>query len=293
MTQPMIEQKLERAGETAVDVGPFIASPRLLAAAYRAYFRKTFAVQLQYRASLLIWLIGTVLEPVIYLVVWTTVADASGGSVNGYTAGDFAAYYIVIMIVDHLTFTWIMWEYDYRIRMGELSPMLLRPIHPIHEDIADNLTYKVLTMLVLIPATVLLIFLFNPQFTTNWWSILAFIPALLLAFMMRFLLGWSLAMIAFWTTRISALNDTFFITELFLSGRIAPLDVLPGGLQTVANLLPFKWALSFPVELLLGRLTPREALIGFGMQLLWLGISFLFMRMIWQAGIRKYAAFGS
>ena len=293
MTQPMIEQKLERAGETAVDVGPFIASPRLLAAAYRAYFRKTFAVQLQYRASLLIWLIGTVLEPVIYLVVWTTVANASGGSVNGYTAGDFAAYYIVIMIVDHLTFTWIMWEYDYRIRMGELSPMLLRPIHPIHEDIADNLTYKVLTMLVLIPATVLLILLFNPQFTTNWLSILAFIPALLLAFMMRFLLGWSLAMIAFWTTRISALNDTFFITELFLSGRIAPLDVLPGGLQTVANLLPFKWALSFPVELLLGRLTPREALIGFGMQLLWLGISFLLMRTIWRAGIRKYAAFGS
>jgi ABC-2 type transport system permease protein len=268
-------------------------SPLVLLKAYRAYFRKTFAVQLQYRASLAIWLIGSILEPTIYLVVWSTVAQASGGSVGGFTAGDFAAYYIVMMFVDHLTFTWIMWEYDYRIRMGQLSTMLLRPIHPIHEDIADNLTYKVLTLIVLLPVAGLLIWLFQPTLDTNLWAVAAFVPALLLSFLVRFLLGWSLAMIAFWTTRISALNGSFFVVELFLSGRIAPLDVLPAGLRTVAGFLPFRWNLSFPVELMLGRLTPQETMIGLGMQLLWLGISLLLMRFIWRAGVRKYAAFGS
>ncbi len=267
-------------------------SPLILAQAYRAYFKKTFAVQLQYRASLLIWLISTVLEPLIYLVVWSTVAEASGGSVGGFTPGDFAAYYIAFMIIDHLTFTWIMWEYDYRIRMGQLSTMLLRPIHPIHEDIADNITYKVLTLVVLVPVTGLLIWLFSPAFNTQPWAVAAFIPALLLSFLVRFMLGWSLAMIAFWTTRTAALNNSFYVLELFLSGRIAPLAVLPTGLQTMAMLLPFRWALAFPVELLLGRLTAGEALVGFGMQALWLTICLIFMRLIWQAGVRKYAAFG-
>jgi len=267
-------------------------SPRVLLQAYRAYFRKTFAVQLQYRASLLIWLIGSILEPVIYLVVWTTVAEASGGSVGGYSAGDFAAYYIVLMVVDHLTFTWVMWEYDYRIRLGQMSAMLLRPIHPVHEDIADNITYKVLTLFVMIPVVLLLIWLFNPVFNTTLWAVAAFIPALALSFFVRFMLGWSLAMTAFWTTRINALNNSFFVISLFFSGRIAPLDVLPEGLQTVANLFPFRWTLAFPVELFLGRLTPQEALVGLGMQVLWLVICLVGMQLIWRAGIRKYAAFG-
>ena len=53
-----------------------------------------------------IWLIGMIIEPVMYLVVWQTVASGEGGSVGGYTMGDFAAYYITLMVVTHLTFTW-------------------------------------------------------------------------------------------------------------------------------------------------------------------------------------------
>ena len=32
-----------------------------------------------------------VAEPVIYLVVWSTIARQQGGSIDGYTAGTFAA----------------------------------------------------------------------------------------------------------------------------------------------------------------------------------------------------------
>ena len=88
------------------------------------------AVNLQYRAANLIWLIGAVLEPVIYLAVWDTVAKAQGGSVEGFTTSDFAAYFIALMVVDRLTFTWIMWEYEFMIREGTLARRLMRPLHP-------------------------------------------------------------------------------------------------------------------------------------------------------------------
>jgi ABC-type uncharacterized transport system permease subunit len=58
---------------------------------YRQLIYTSLAAMLQYRVALLIWLIGQVLGPVIYLVVWSTVSVASGGSAGGYTRGDFAA----------------------------------------------------------------------------------------------------------------------------------------------------------------------------------------------------------
>jgi ABC-2 type transport system permease protein len=234
-----------------------------------------------------------VLEPIIYLVVWTTVAASSGGRVGGYTGGDFAAYFIVLMVVNHLTFTWIFWEFEWRIRQGMFSPLLLRPIHPIHNDIAANLAFKLLTLAVIVPTTVALVLLFDPVFEPPAWAVAAFVPALLLAFALRFLVEWTLAMAAFWMTRVSALNQMYHVALLFLSGQIAPLSLLPEWLQALATLLPFRWMVAFPGELLLGRLSPEEALAGFAAQGIWIGLAFGLLTMVWRAGIRRYSAVGA
>ena len=89
---------------------------------YRAQFKTTIASQLQYRGALVIWIIGLILQPVIYLSVWSTVATSQGGSVDGFTARDFAAYYLTALVVSQASFTWIMWEMEYWIRQGNLSP---------------------------------------------------------------------------------------------------------------------------------------------------------------------------
>src|SRR5512140_1493523 len=96
----------------------------------------------QYRASLVIWTIGQIIEPLVYLIVWSTVASSSGGNVGNFTAADFAAYFIVLMVVNQVTYTWIMYEFEYRVRHGTFSTSLLKPVHPIHSDIADNVTSK-------------------------------------------------------------------------------------------------------------------------------------------------------
>ena len=260
---------------------------------YRAHFRTSIALQFQYRVSLIIWLISTVLEPVIYLVVWSTVARARGGSAGGFTVADFAAYYIIMMLVDYATFTWHMWEYDYRIREGLLSPLLLRPLHPIHGDIAENVAYKVLLVVVIVPTAALLALIFQPALDPPLWALLLFVPAAFLSFLIRFLTGWALAMAAFWTTRIAAVNQMFNVAELFFSGRLAPLSLLPGVLPAIAAVLPFRWTLAFPVELAMGRPSPREAMFGLGVQLIWTALSYILLRRIWRAGVRRYAAFGA
>ncbi len=266
---------------------------RDLAALYIQQFKTTFASMLQYRASLFIWMIGQVLEPLIYLVVWSTVSASSGGSVGDYTAAGFAAYYIVFMLVNQMTYTWIMYEYEYRIREGLLSPALLRPVHPIHADVADNVSSKLVTLPVMLLIALGLALLFKPSANPQLWSILLFIPAIFLAFLLRFLVEWSLAQAAFWTTRVGAINQVYFVLLLFLSGQIAPLTLFPRPIQVLAAVLPFQWMVGFPVELVLGRLTPLQALTGIGAQVIWLGISLVLVRVVWRAGVRIYSAVGA
>jgi ABC-2 type transport system permease protein len=260
---------------------------------YRAQFKATIALQLQYRVMLTIWLVWTILEPVIYLVVWSTVARSTGGQIGGYTPTDFAAYYLLAMWVTQLTFTWLMWEFEFRIRHGQFSPKLLRPIHPIHADIAENVTYKLLTAFVLVPVTALLVYLFEPTAATTLADVLLFLPALLLAFVLRFVSGWTLALAAFWTTRVGAINHLYFTVQIFLSGQMVPLTVFPDWMQAATWLLPFRWMVAFPVELGLGRLDSRQVAVGFAMQLAWTAVSLLGMKVLWRSAIRRYTAVGA
>ncbi len=264
-----------------------------LPAIYMAQLKTSLALQFQYRASMGIWMISRVLEPLIYLVVWRTITRAQGGDVGGFGEGDFAAYFIILMLVNQATFTWIMFVYDYDIRSGQFNFKLLRPIHPIHADVAENIAYKILTLVILIPATFLLAWLFPPTFNTEPWHLIAGLFSVFLAFIGRFMMEWTLAMAALWTTRITAINQTYYVFFFFASGQLAPLDLMPGFIQTASFILPFRWQVAFPVELLLGRLSLQEMLFGFGMQIVWIVASYGILSLIWRAGIKQYSAVGS
>jgi ABC-2 type transport system permease protein len=260
---------------------------------YAALFRISLLENIQYRASGAIWMLGLVLEPLIFLVVWSTVAESRGAPVGGYDAAGFAAYYMTLLVSMHLTFTWVMHTFQFRIQMGGFSQELLRPMHPIHADVADNLAFKTVMSIVLLPALLVLWFAFNPAFEVTLRSAVLAVPALALAFVLRFLIEWTLALAAFWTTRVSAMNQMYFSASMFLSGRVAPLAVLPAWLQALAGGLPFYYAIAFPVEVFLGRLSDTEIVRGFALQLLWLAVAALIIRVVWRRAVARYGAVGS
>jgi len=266
---------------------------RRLANIYRAKFRTEIATQFAYRGALVIWLLGLVVEPTVSLVVWTTVARTQGGAVGGFTPGDFAAYFTVLMVVNQLTFTWHFWFFEWRVRNGEFSPLLLRPVHPIHNDIAENLTFKLLTFTIVAPVALLLVASFGATFHSEVWHLITFVPALVLAMTLRFLIEWTLAGAAFWITRTGALNQAYTVVLLFLAGLIAPLSLLPPAIQLIASILPFRWMVAFPVEVALGRTTAPDVLLGLAAQVAWIGIAAVILRLVWAAGTRRYSAVGA
>jgi ABC-2 type transport system permease protein len=53
---------------------------------YLAMMKLSLLNTFQYRLQMAFYMITNFAEPVIYLVVWSTIARAQGGQVGGYTA---------------------------------------------------------------------------------------------------------------------------------------------------------------------------------------------------------------
>ena len=80
----------------------------------------------------------------------------------------------------------------------------------------------------------------------------------------------------------------FFI----FSGYILPLELLPGWLWAVAQWLPFRFLLSFPVEVMLGLVDGPAMWRGFAVQWGYVAFFGVVCLRLWKAGLRRYAAYG-
>jgi len=104
------------------------------------------------------------------------------------------------------------------------------------------------------------------------------------------MLSWILGMASFWTTRAGPLFQLMFTAELLLSGRLVPLVLLPDWAQRLADVLPFKWTFGYPIDALIGQLPIGELLGGLVVQVLWIAVGAIGVRIVWRFAIKRYSA---
>jgi len=260
---------------------------------YGTTIRTQVQTQFQYRAAMYMYTLGMVAEPTIYLVVWSTIARSHGGAVDGVTPQAFAAYYIVWTLVRTMNIVFTPYGWEHRIREGQMSALLLKPFHPIHYDLAFFAGQKVLWVLMYLPIGVGLSFAFHPSLHPSAIEVLVFLVAIWGAYLIRSMFLWILGMFTFWTTRGSAIFETYILAELLLSGRLLPLTLMPHWTQTLAAWLPFKWTFYYPIETLVGNMSTASLLGGLGMQLLWTAIGATIVFFAWRFSVRHYSAVGN
>lgn len=261
---------------------------------YQRLWQVNWAEQWQYRANLVMYLLFWLVSPVVYLAVWTTIAH-SQGSVSGLTPNDFVTYYMTLLIVDQLTSEITIHIFAYKIQDGTLAGELIRPIHPmLTNTLVNNIAFKTLTLMALLPVWAVLWFLFQPDFSSvTWQGILLAVPAVILGFAVSFLLGAALICVAFWTTRIWALVEFYSALVVLFSGQFVPLQLMPGIIQQIARYLPFQLYKYFPIELILGRLSTADILFGYAIGVFWLVVAAVLFRWAWRRGLKQFSAVGA
>ena len=170
---------------------------------------------------------------------------------------------------------------------------LLRPLHPIHGDVAYFGGWKVAVIVMWIPLAIFLSWIFKPSLSPTLLQAVAFFFAIWGAFLIRTFNLSLLGMVTFWTTRVGALYELYFALELLLSGRLVPMSLMPPWVQQVAAYLPFQWTFYFPIQALVGDLSPQQLLYGLGMQAFWIVVGVIAVNIMWRFGIRRYSAVGN
>jgi ABC-2 type transport system permease protein len=118
--------------------------------------------------------------------------------------------------------------------------------------------------------------------------LLSLVGAWLLIYFMMVLVG----ALAFFVDSALGVFDLWIACHAIFSGYLVPLESLPAWIRGPANVLPFRFILGFPVELLVGLLDPataaRQLAVQWGYVLVLAGLALL----VWRAGVRRYQAFG-
>jgi len=264
-----------------------------LVSTYRALLLAGFQQMAQYRIQSLLWMLFAIIRPIIFLAAWVAIATAQGGSVAGYTVGDFAAYYVCLAWVSQLVMAWNSQEFEWEVNQGRLSAKLLRPLHPIHYSVVDNIVYKLTTLPVLAVILVAISVAFNAHYQTQLWHVLVFVPSVILAAALLFVFGYIIACLAFWATRMRTANTLWQRASFVFAGQIAPIALMPGWLQAMAYGLPFWYMQGAPTEILQGTATPERALSILAGQAVWLIVCCAVFRIVWLRGVRAYSAVGA
>ena len=124
-------------------------------------------------------------------------------------------------------------------------------------------------------------------------TLLLFALSLAGAWLITFFADYLLGMLGFWTSQSIAFVQAFFVLRMLFSGVLAPLAMFPSGIHAALQWLPFRYMLSFPVEVLTGRWVHPDLLHGFVVQWLWAGALLLATVLLWRRAMRAYGAVGA
>ncbi len=248
-----------------------------------------FAEALAYRGEVLIWILSTTM-PLIMYAMWSALAAES--PLGTFDEATFAAYFLSTLVVRQLSAAWVVWELNWTIRTGALSPLLLRPLHPLYHFALNNLgvlpfRFAVLTPVVIAAWAVLPELPFHLTATTLFLYAWTIFFAWVLTYAVQCMFG----VLALYTQQSLSFQDAWFGVWSLLSGYLIPLALVPG-LQRVANWLPFRAMGSLPTEIILGHLEGPALWQGLVAQMLWVAVILGAVQLVWRTALRRFEAFG-
>ncbi len=252
-----------------------------------AIMRQSFMDSMAYSASTFVWLAIAMLEILVPMIIWLS-ATPIGGSFGGFTKSQILTYYALMTFVGNFTFWWVHFGIAERVRSGDLSNLLLKPFSAIRYFILFQMGEKIFSFAMRLPIFLAVFYFFGQSINFSAFALLAMVTGSAVYLLICLIFS----MLAFYMTDLGGLISLFYFTVYLLSGELAPLTFYPDWFSKIALLLPFRYILSFPIEIFMNRLTQSELIYGFGVQLFWLVSLSILLKIFWKRALNTYQAYG-
>lgn len=254
-----------------------------------------FQRMLSYQFSVITYRIGEVAEVLVLVLMWTAIYSGGNGMVKGFTLNEMITYVLVGNLCAVAVRSFLPPFVARDIEEGRLSMFLVKPIPYIKYVFLNELGRIFLsTVLSLVSQLCVILFFLDRIFINTDWRYIGLILAMLLfAFIIELLIGFLIGTIAFWTEEVTGLQTTLERIKRFFSGGYFPISLLPVYLITASKYLPFQYSFFAPAQLYLKKVDLRQGLEGILIQIIWVVLLSLIVRVVWRMGLRKYEAVGS
>lgn len=259
---------------------------------YLVLIRTKLDEYIAYRLNFIFWRVRNIFNLLLLFFLWQNIYQSSV-SIPGYTEPAIFTYIFVANIMNALILSSKTDQVGGDILNGNIINQLLKPIHFFKYIGTRELADKIMNLVFSILEVSLFLIIFQPPFliqmdSTVWAAVLLFTG---IALALSFLISFSLALIAFWSTEIWAPRFIFMVIISLVSGTLFPLTLLPEALYAAAMLTPFPYLVYVPTQTYLFGWT-ADSTSYLIVSLVWVAIFSWIARTLWQKGMREFSFFG-
>jgi ABC-2 type transport system permease protein len=225
--------------------------------------------------------------------MWTAIFQNTP-IIAGFTVKEMITYLLIGYLFQVMVRNFLADVIARDIKNGTLSMYLIQPMSyfsfVLIKEIGRISVATILSMLSQLLVILLfyqqIIFNFNPLYLATIFIMLIF------AFLSELLISYLIGLIAFWTDEVEGIYSTTNSLKKFFSGGFFPLNLLPHTFLTISFLLPFAYSFYVPTQLYLNKLSIQQGFQGLFIQLIWIGILLAVIKLVWNAGIKRYEGVG-
>jgi ABC-2 type transport system permease protein len=114
----------------------------------------------------------------------------------------------------------------------------------------------------------------------------------LLAFITELFISFLVGLIAFWTDEIDGIFDSIIKLRTIFAGAYFPINILPLFFVKLSYALPFAYSFFVPTQLYLNKISLLDGLRGIFIQIAWIVMLYLIIKLVWRCGLKKYESVG-
>lgn len=261
---------------------------------YAVFFSVYWQSVLNYRFDSIIYTLAGVVTPLLGLFIWLAVKNSSPQL--AYQNDQIVFYFLAAAFCGAVTNAWGAYFIATDIRDGSISGYLTRPFSILENFATNNIAEKVFKVAFLSLVLTIVWNFFSYSYhlflPIHFEMIPLAVLALLMAAWMMILLDVCMGFCAFWFHDVDFITGAFFTAEVLFSGKIVPLVFFPDYLQIISILLPFRYAVSFPIELALGQLNLTQIGLGFTILIFWTLLFGYLQKQLYLNGTKRYGGYG-